>query len=94
MCLNIVFTNTGNILVHVPGRREFMLCDVCKVRETKVHEMKRGTVISGKKVYPRHFCEECFELVTKKIGAGPPVKKPMVHPQKIIGEKYDRPFES
>jgi len=71
-----------------------MLCDVCKVREAKVHEMKRGTVISGKKVYPSHFCEECFGLVTQKIGAGAPVKKPMVHPPKILERNRIGPLKA
>ena len=56
-----------------------MLCDICKVKKA-VHKMKRG-------VFPGHFCEECFELVTQKISAGKPVKKPIVHPHKTNGER-------
>jgi hypothetical protein len=70
-----------------------MLCDLCKVKEA-VHKMKRGMLGPGKKEYPGHFCDDCYELVSQKIGPGLPVKKPVVHPRKTNGTRHDRPFQT
>jgi hypothetical protein len=86
ICLNVVFTNTESILGE--EKEGIMLCDICKVREAKVHKTVRGTPIFGKKPpRPKHFCEECFELVSQKIGPGLPVKKPEYQPRKINGDR-------
>jgi len=60
-----------------------MLCEVCKIKEAKIHKMARGVPISEKKIRPKRFCEECFELVTQKIGPGLPIKRPVLDRRKL-----------
>ena len=59
---------------------EVMFCDICKANQATIHRMvarNKGSTGSGKIIHLKHFCLECFEIVTQKIGKSPPYKLPI-----------------